>query len=123
MSNPFKLRWLQGWCFQLVLMEGNVKIEAYGFGICLRTSLLPGEEPSSAADRLVLSENKRRKAIHKSWITNKSQSISYEMSENFIGKPSNNHQEHLARINPKEDANNVHLELPRVLLDKIKDLG
>ena len=33
MSNPFKLHWLQGWSFQIVLMEGKVKIEGYGFGI------------------------------------------------------------------------------------------
>ena len=45
MTNPFRLRWLQGWTFQVVLMEGHVQVEAVGFGICLRTAVLPGESP------------------------------------------------------------------------------
>ena len=36
-------RWLQGWTFQVVLMEGHVQVEAHGFGIRLRTAVLPGE--------------------------------------------------------------------------------
>jgi hypothetical protein len=68
MSNPFRLRWLQGWTFQLVLMEGKVQVEAHGFGICLRTALFPGESPQAAADRLVLAEDKRRRALHQAWI-------------------------------------------------------
>ena len=62
MSNPFSVRWLAGWTFQTVLMEGNVQVEAHGFGICLRTPTLPGESPVVAADRLVLAEDQRRRA-------------------------------------------------------------
>ena len=68
MTNPFRLRWLQGWNFQVVLMEGHVQVEANGFGIRLRTSVLPGESPQSAADRLVLSEDRRRRALHHAWL-------------------------------------------------------
>ena len=68
MTNPFRLRWLQGWTFQVVLMEGNVQVEAHGFGICLRTAVLPSESPQAAADRLVLSEDRRRRALHNAWL-------------------------------------------------------
>ena len=68
MTNPFRIRWLQGWTFQLVLMEGKVQVEAHGFGICLRTAVHPGESPRSAADRLVLAEDRRRRALHQAWI-------------------------------------------------------
>ena len=54
MTNPFSVRWLAGWTFQTVLMGGTVQVEAHGFGICLRTPVLPGESPVTAADRLVL---------------------------------------------------------------------
>ena len=68
MTNPFRLRWLQGWIFQVVLMEGHVQVEAHGFGICLRTAVLPGESPQSAADRLVLAEDRRRRALPSAWL-------------------------------------------------------
>ena len=68
MTNPFRVRWLQGWQFQVVLMEGHVQVEAHGFGICLRTSVLPGESPTAAADRLVLGEDRRRRALHHAWL-------------------------------------------------------
>ena len=68
MTNPFRLRWLQGWTFQVVLMEGHVQVEAHGFGICLRTAVMPGESPHAAADRLVLSEDRRRRALHNAWL-------------------------------------------------------
>jgi hypothetical protein len=68
MTNPFRVRWLQGWQFQVVLMEGHVQVEAHGFGICLRTAVLPGESPTSAADRLVLGEDRRRRALHHAWL-------------------------------------------------------
>ncbi len=68
MTNPFRLRWLQGWTFQVVLMEGHVQVEAHGFGICLRTAVIPGESPQAAADRLVLSEDRRRRALHNAWL-------------------------------------------------------
>tara|TARA_B100000085_G_scaffold277837_1_gene298738 strand:- start:327 stop:635 length:309 start_codon:yes stop_codon:yes gene_type:complete len=68
MTNPFRLRWLQGWVFQVVFMEGHVQVEAHGFGICLRTAVLPGESPQTAADRLVLAEDRRRRALHSAWL-------------------------------------------------------
>lgn len=68
MSNPFSVRWLAGWTFQTVLMEGGVQVEAHGFGICLRSPLLPGESPVVAADRLVLAEDRRRRSLHNAWL-------------------------------------------------------
>ncbi|MEY4296964.1 MAG: hypothetical protein RLZZ423_143 [Cyanobacteriota bacterium] len=68
MANPFSVRWLAGWTFQTVLMEGEVQVEAHGFGICLRTPVLPGESPVTAADRLVLAEDRRRRALHNAWL-------------------------------------------------------
>ena len=49
-------------------MEGQVQVEAHGFGICLRTVVLPGESPRSSADRLVLAEDRRRRALHNAWL-------------------------------------------------------
>ena len=49
-------------------MEGQVQVEAHGFGISLRTSVLPGESPQSSADRLVLAEDRRRRALHNAWL-------------------------------------------------------
>ena len=74
MTNPFQLRWLQGWSFEVVLMEGNVQVEARGFGICLRTPLYPGESPQVAADRLVMAEDQRRRALYQAWIRDKTAS-------------------------------------------------
>ena len=68
MSNPFRIRWLRGWTFQIVFMEGKVQVEAQGFGICLKTALKPNESPSAAADRLVLAEDRRRRALYQAWI-------------------------------------------------------
>ena len=47
MTNPFRLRWLQGWTFQVVLMEGHVQVEANGFGIRLRTAVRKPSQPSA----------------------------------------------------------------------------
>jgi hypothetical protein len=79
MINPFHVRWLQGWTFQLVLMEGKVQVEAHGFGICIRTALLHGETPQNAADRLVLQEDTHRHALHQSWL--KGQAVPTDSSE------------------------------------------
>lgn len=68
MTNPFSVRWLAGWTFQTVFMEGAVQVEAHGFGICLRTPVLAGESPITAADRLVLAEDRRRRALHNAWL-------------------------------------------------------
>lgn len=67
-TNPFSVRWLAGWTFQTVFMEGTVQVEAHGYGICLRTPVLAGESPLSAADRLVLAEDRRRRALHNAWL-------------------------------------------------------
>ena len=80
MTNPFRLRWLQGWTFQVVLMEGHVQVEAHGFGIRLRTAVLPGESPHAAADRLVLAEDRRRRALHHAWLRGQELSRSPEPS-------------------------------------------
>ena len=45
-----------------------MQVEAHGFGICLRTPVLTGESPLTAADRLVLAEDRRRRALHKAWL-------------------------------------------------------
>ena len=68
MTNPFRLRWLEGWTFQVVLMEGHVQVEAQGFGITLRTPVLPQETPQAAADRLVLDEDRRRRSLRQAWL-------------------------------------------------------
>jgi hypothetical protein len=68
MSNPFTVRWLAGWTFQTVLMEGQIQVEAHGFGICLRSAIRQGESPVSAADCLVFAEDQRRRALHKAWL-------------------------------------------------------
>ena len=49
-------------------MGGQVQLEAHGFGICLRTVVLPGESPRASADRLVLAEDRRRRALHNAWL-------------------------------------------------------
>ena len=67
MRNPFKIRWLKGWTFQIVYMNGKINIEANGFGIGIRTELLPGESPITAADRLVYTEDRKRKTLYYLW--------------------------------------------------------
>ena len=78
MSNPFRIRWLRGWTFQIVFMEGKVQVEAHGFGICLRSALNTGESPTAAADRLVLAEDRRRRALYQAWIKGKTLSSACE---------------------------------------------
>ena len=63
MKNPFQIRWLDGWNFQIVCMKGGIQVEAIGFGIRLRTSLMPGESPLLAADRLVFKEYIKKKSF------------------------------------------------------------
>lgn len=79
MANPFRLRWLDGWTFQTVLMEGDVQVEARGFGICLRTRVQPGETPRTAADRLVLEEDRRRRSLHHAWLRGQTMPESTEL--------------------------------------------
>ncbi|WP_295473902.1 copper-binding protein [Synechococcus sp. UW140] len=67
MNNPFRVRWLEGWTFQTVLIGGRALIEAYGFGVCLRTDIEAGESPNEAADRLVLVEDRLRRSLRNAW--------------------------------------------------------
>ena len=70
MDNPFKLKWVTDWSFKIVIQGGMVLIEANGLGVCLSTSLRPGESPITAADRLVLSEDNKWKSLHNIWKRN-----------------------------------------------------
>ena len=92
MSNPFKVKWLAGWKFQLVYLGSNVKLEAYGFGTCLITSLSPGESPILAADRLVYSETKHRRSLYHSWKKQKSQIDKVNFSLSNIARLNINRQ-------------------------------
>jgi len=67
MTNPFRVRWLEGWTFQTVLQGGQPTIEAYGFGVCLRGEIGLGESPIEAADRLVLEEDRLRRSLRNAW--------------------------------------------------------
>ncbi len=67
MINPFRVRWLEGWTFQTVLLGGRSTIEAYGFGVCLKGEIFSGESPREAADRLVLAEDRLRHSLHNAW--------------------------------------------------------
>ena len=67
MTNPFRVRWLEGWAFQTVLQGGQPTIEAYGFGVCLRGEIAQGESPFEAADRLVLEEDRLRRSLRNAW--------------------------------------------------------
>ena len=62
MTNPFEVRWLKGWMFEVILMDGSVQIEARGFGECWRTPMYPGESPQATADRLVITEELKRRS-------------------------------------------------------------
>ena len=70
-------------------MEGQVQVEAHGFGICLRTVVLPGESPRASADRLVLAEDRRRRALHNAWLRGQDLNRTSESSTDFSvsGKP------------------------------------
>ena len=48
-------------------MEGGIYIEAKGLGGLMRKPLLATESPSTAADNLVYSEDKKRKSLFNSW--------------------------------------------------------
>ncbi len=67
MHNPFSIYWNKNWSFQIVHMEGGTYIEAKGLGVILRKPLPATESPHTAADNLVLSEDKNRKSLFNSW--------------------------------------------------------
>jgi len=71
MHNPFSLYWNKNWTFQLVHMEGGIYLEAKGLGILIRKPFLPTENPFTAADNLVYSEDKNRKSLFNSWASKK----------------------------------------------------
>ena len=52
-------------------MEGGIYIEAKGLGVLLRKPFLATENPLTAADKLVYSEDKNRKSLFKSWKSTK----------------------------------------------------
>ncbi len=83
MKSPFRLRWLEGWIFQVVFMGPQMQIEAHGFGICLRKSLSPGESLHMAADSLILTENERRRSIYRAWIRSNTSPIPLETYQIF----------------------------------------
>ena len=66
-SNPFSLYWKKNWTFQIVHMEGGIYLEAKGLGVLIRKPLLATENPFTAADKLVYSEDKNRKSLFNSW--------------------------------------------------------
>ena len=65
--NPFYLNWNKGWQFTLFLEGGKQIIEAKGFGIIIRGEMVFGDSPKESADKLILSEERRRKSIYYSW--------------------------------------------------------
>ncbi len=67
MHNPFYLYWNKNWTFQIVHMEGGIYLEAKGLGAIIRKPFLATENPISAADNLVSSEDKNRKFLLNSW--------------------------------------------------------
>ncbi len=71
MQNPFSIYWNKNWRFQIVHMEGGIYIEAIGLGALRRKPLLATESPYTAADNLVHSEDKNRKALYNSWKSKK----------------------------------------------------
>tara|TARA_B100000700_G_C15017031_1_gene843790 strand:+ start:496 stop:663 length:168 start_codon:yes stop_codon:yes gene_type:complete len=52
-------------------MEGGIYLEAKGLGILIRRPFLPTENPLIAADKLVNSEDKNRKSLFNSWVSQK----------------------------------------------------
>jgi hypothetical protein len=73
-------------------MEGHVQVEAQGFGITLRTPVFPQEAPQAAADRLVLDEDRRRRAMRQAWLRGQdsiatNQEPSYSNSDSEVNIP------------------------------------
>ena len=71
MHNPFCLYWNKNSTFQIVHMEGEIYLEAKGLGIKLRKPFIPTENPLTAADKLVYSEDKNRKSLFTTWKSKK----------------------------------------------------
>ncbi len=71
MHNPFTIYWNKNWTFQIVHMEGGIYLEAKGLGVLLRKPFQPYENPLTAADNLVYSEDKNRKSFFNSWKSKK----------------------------------------------------
>ena len=67
MHNPFSIYWNKNWTFQIVHMEGGIYLEAKGLGVLIRKPFLVTESPLTAADNLVLNEDKNRKYLFSSW--------------------------------------------------------
>ena len=71
MHNPFSIYWNKNWTFQIVQMEGGIFLEAKGLGVFIRKPFLATEDPLTAADKLVYSEDKNRKSLFNSWKSKK----------------------------------------------------
>tara|TARA_Y100001968_G_scaffold124927_1_gene113902 strand:+ start:284 stop:490 length:207 start_codon:yes stop_codon:yes gene_type:complete len=67
MNNPFSIYWNKNWTFQIVHMEGGIFLEAKGLGVRIRKPFLPTENPLTAADNLVYTEDKNRISLYNSW--------------------------------------------------------
>ena len=75
MHNPFSIYWNKSWTFQIVHSEGGIFIEAKGLGVLIRKPFLATENPLTAADNLVYSEDIKRKSFFNSWKSNKTTSF------------------------------------------------
>ena len=67
MHNPFSIYWNKSWTFQIVHMEGGIFLEAKGLGVLIKKPFIATEDPLTAADKLVYSEDKNRKSLFNSW--------------------------------------------------------
>ena len=67
MNNPFSIYWNRNWTFQIVHMEGGIFLEAKGLGIRIRKPFLPTDNPLTAADNLIYSEDRNRRSLYNSW--------------------------------------------------------
>ena len=71
MHNPFSIYWNKNWTFQIVHMQGGIFLEAKGLGVLIRKPFLATENPLTAADNLVHSEDRNRNYLFKSWKSEK----------------------------------------------------
>ena len=67
-KNPFRIGWNKGWSFLFYFEGGTPKIEVSGFGISMTTTIINGESPFQAADRMILQEQRNRKSRYYSWL-------------------------------------------------------
>ena len=85
-------------------MDGQVQVEAHGFGICLRTVVLPGESPRASADRLVLAEDRRRRALHNAWLRGQDLTTTTESATDFSVSGKSQRPSSLVVVNQDQSA-------------------